>query len=100
MARLEEKVIARAMKIGDEFQRWNPMTGPCPISINDPYWFKALCAMFERVAYLEDIVDRAQLEIGQTYTAFEAVEIQEVIKKELALSRLHRQTPPPYLPSR
>lgn len=94
MARLEEKVLVRAMQIGNEFQAWNQSTGgPCPISCTSGYWFKALCAMFERIAYLEDIVDRAQEEIGQTYTAYEAAVIRGRINAELELSRQHRQTP-------
>lgn len=94
MARLEEKVLARAMQVGNEFQLWNANTGPCPINSTTKYWFKALCAMFERIAYLEDIVDRAQQEIGQTYTAYEAAMIRGRINNELELSRQHRQSPP------
>ena len=96
MANIDEKIIVRAMQIGNEFQAWNDSTGgPCPINPNTKYWFRAMCAMFERVAYLEDIVDRAQMEIGQTYTAYEAAMVRGRINSELELSRQHRQRPCP-----
>jgi hypothetical protein len=46
-------LIDRSQEIGSKFLAWTPETGPCPISINDHYWFKKLCALFEKQAELE-----------------------------------------------
>lgn len=46
-------LIDRSQEIGSKFLAWTPETGPCPISINDHYWFKKLCALFEKQAALE-----------------------------------------------
>jgi hypothetical protein len=43
----------RAMEIGAEFLAWTYETRPCPISINDPVWFKRLCGLFETIAAFE-----------------------------------------------
>ena len=37
-----------------EFTQWNPRTGPCPISVNDKYWFKKLYNLAERCASAEN----------------------------------------------
>jgi hypothetical protein len=54
----------RAYEILGLFIAWDDRAGPCPIHINDDYWFKKLCAMCEWVAVLES--DNQQINRTQT----------------------------------
>ena len=55
-----ESLLERSQEIGNKFLAWTLEKKPCPISINDTYWFKKLCGLFETQAMLEQRI--AELE--------------------------------------
>lgn len=57
----------RSQEIGKKFLAWTPETGPCPISINDPVWFRRLCGLFEIQAALEIVLAKCNAPTKMRY---------------------------------
>ena len=73
-----EKIMSRSQEIGSEFLRWNYKTGPCPIGINDTYWFKRLCGLFETQAIQEYEIENLRIELKKERELSEN-EVMEII---------------------
>ena len=60
---MREFMLERSQEIGNKFLAWTLETKPCPISINDTYWFKKLCGLFEAQATLEQRIEELEVQL-------------------------------------
>lgn len=99
---LTEAELERSHQIGSKFLAWVPITGPCPISINDRHWFKKLCGLFETIALLETqvkqwqdrSVEEARRNLANGKKRVQAEAEVERLQKELSQTQMATQTPP------